>query len=174
MALGIEQKKVIVAEVAEVANCALSAVAADYRGLTVAEMDALRVEARHSGVYLRVVRNTLARRALEGTEFECMTDQLTGPLVLAFSKDEPGAAARLIRNFSKDHDNLEARIVSIGGAAHGPEQLEAIAKLPTYDEAIAKLMSVMKAPVTKLVRTIREPHAKLVRTLAAVKDQKDA
>lgn len=170
MALGIEQKKVIVTEVAEVANCALSAVAADYNGLKVAEMDALRTQARNSGVYLRVVRNTLARRALEGTAFECMSEGLTGPLVLAFSKEEPGAAARLIRDFSKKHEALETRIVSIGGQAHGPDRLEAVAKLPTYDEAISKLMSAMLAPVTKLARTIREPHAKLVRTLAAVKD----
>jgi large subunit ribosomal protein L10 len=173
MALNIEQKKAIVAEVAEVAKDALSVVAADYRGLSVNQMGALRSKARASGVYVRVVRNTLARRALEGTSFACMAEALKGPLVLAFSKDEPGAAARLVKDFSKDN-KLSVRFISIGGALHGPDKLESIAKLPTYNEAIAMLMGVMKAPISKFVRTTQEPHAKLVRLFAAVKDQKQA
>ena len=172
MALNIEDKKQIVAEVNAVAAGALSAVAADYRGLTVAEMDALRKDARDSNVYLRVVRNTLARRAVEGTDFECMRESLLGPLVLAFSQEEPGAAARLVRDFVKEHDNLEVKLLSIGGKALGPEQLDAVAKLPTRDEAIATLMRVMKAPIEKFVRTTAEPSAKFVRTLAAVRDAK--
>ena len=111
MALNIDQKKAIVAEVAEVAGQALSAVAADYRGLSVTEMNDLRARARNSGVYLRVVRNTLARRAVEGTEFECMQDALLGPLVLAFSQEEPGAAARLIRDYVKENDKLEVKLL---------------------------------------------------------------
>ncbi len=173
MALNIEQKKVIVAEVAEVARDAISVVAADYRGLSVNQMGSLRSKARASGVYVRVVRNTLARRALEGTAFACMAEALKGPLVLAFSKEEPGAAARLVKDFSKDN-NLLVKWLSIGGALHGPDKLDAIAKLPTYKEAMATLMSVMKAPISKFVRTTREPHAKLVRLFAALRDQKQA
>jgi large subunit ribosomal protein L10 len=173
MPLNIEQKKAIVAEVAEVARGALSAVVADYRGLSVVQMDSLRKKARERDVYVRVVRNTLARRALQGTDFACMAESLKGPLVLAFSKNEPGAAARLMKDFSQEN-KLVVKWLSIGGALHGPEKLESIAKLPTYDESISILMSVMKAPVTKLVRTVQEPHAKLVRLFAAVRDQKQA
>lgn len=172
MALNIEDKKAVVAEVADVAKDALSAVTADYRGLTVGQMTELRSKARNSGVYMRVVRNTLARRAVQGTEFECLTDALTGPLVIAFSKEEPGAAARLIRDFIKQCDKLEVKSLAIGGQLHGPEQLAAIAKLPTREEALATLCAVMKAPIEKFVRTVREPHAQMVRAFAAVADQK--
>ena len=172
MVLKLEDKKAIVAEVAEVASMALSAAAADYRGLTVSQMNVLRENARNTGVYLRVVRNTLARRAVEGTEFECLKGDLLGPLVLAFSKEEPGAAARLFRDFAKQYDKLEVKMLAIGGKLLSADQLDAIAKLPTKDEALATLMSVMKQPVQMLVRTIAEPHGKLVRTLAAVRDQK--
>lgn len=174
MALKLEDKQAIVAEVAGVAGQALSAAAADYRGLTVGEMTKLRAMGRQSGVYVRVVRNTLARRAVAGTQFECMADALTGSLVLAFAKNEPGAAARLFRDFSKAHDKFAVKLLSVGGKAMGPEHLEAIAKLPTREEALATLMSVMIAPITKFVRTLNEPHAKFVRTVAAVRDQKQA
>ena len=174
MSLNLEQKKAVVAEVNEVASSAFSAVAAEYRGLTVAQMTALRVAARDQGVYLRVVRNTLARRALEGTDFECMRDELEGPLVLAFSREDPGAAARVVAEFRKGHDKLVVRLVSIGGQLLGPGDLDRLAKMPTKDEAISMLMGVMKAPVEKLVRTLAEPHAKLTRTVAAVRDQKQA
>jgi len=172
MALNIEDKKAIVAEVSQVASESLSAVAAEYRGLTVGEMDELRVKARQAGVYLRVVRNTLARRALTGTEYECIKESMVGPLVLAFSKEEPGAAPRLIRDFAKEHEQLKAIALSMSGQAYGPEQLNALADLPTYDGALAILMRVMKAPVEKFVRTLAEPHTKFVRTLAAVRDAK--
>jgi large subunit ribosomal protein L10 len=172
MALNIEDKKAVVAEVADVAQSALSVVAADYRGLTVGQMTDLRSRARNSGVYLKVVRNTLARLAVKGTEFECLADALTGPLVLAFSKEEPGAAARLIRDFSKECDSLEVKSLAIAGQLHGPEQLAAVAKLPTREEALASLCAVMKAPVEKFVRTLAEPHSQMVRVFGAVRDQK--
>jgi len=156
LALNLEQKKAIVAEVAEVASMAHSAVAAEYRGLSVDDLTLLRREARANGVYLRVIKNTLARRAVEGTDFACMQAGLTGPLILAFSMEDPGAAARVIKDFVKGHD------------------LETLAKLPTRDQAISLLMSVMKAPVQKLASTLNEVPGKLVRTIAAVRDAKQA
>ncbi|MEZ7818557.1 MAG: 50S ribosomal protein L10 [Pseudomonadales bacterium] len=174
MALRLEQKQQIVAEVNEVAASALSAVIADYRGLTVAEMTQMRVKARESGVYLRVVRNTLAKRALEGTEYECLNDAFVGPTLLAFSQEEPGAAARLIKEYAKDYAELEVKALSIGGALLGADQLDRVAKLPTLDQARSMLMSVMQAPVVKLARTLNEVPGKLVRTIAAVRDQKQA
>jgi len=174
MALNLEQKKAVVAEVAEVASKALAAVAAEYRGLTVEEMTELRVKAREGGVFVKVAKNTLVRRAVEGTDYECMQEALTGPLLLAFSMDDPGAAARLVKDYSKDHDKLIARLVAVGGQLYDASELERLSKLPTYDQAIAMLMSVMKAPIEKFVRTLAEPHAKLVRTVAAVRDAKQA
>ena len=174
MALKLENKKEIVAEVSSIAADSVAALVAYYRGLTVAEMTDLRVKARQSGVYLRVVRNTLARRAVVGTEFECLNDSLTGPVVLAFSRQEPSAAARLIRDFCKDHEKLEVKVLAVGSNLYEAAQLAAVAKLPTKDEAIAQLMSVMQAPITKFVRTLNEPTAKLVRTFAALRDQKAA
>ncbi|MEN8176857.1 MAG: 50S ribosomal protein L10 [Pseudomonadota bacterium] len=174
MALNIEQKKAIVAEVAGVADSAYSAVAAEYRGLTVEEMTELRSKARESNVYLRVVKNTLARRAVAGTDFECMQEGLTGPLVLAFSQEDPGSAARVIKDFAKEHDVLQVRLVSIGGKMLGPEDLETLAKMPTYEEAISLLMATMKAPIQKLTTTLNEVPGKLVRTIAAIKDAKEA
>ena len=174
MPLNFEQKKAVVAEVAEVASSAYSAVAAEYRGLTVGEMTELRAKARESGVYLRVIKNTLARRAVEGTEFECMQEGLTGPLVLAFSQEDPGSAARVIKDFTKDHDKLVVKLVSIGGKMLDASELETLAKMPTYDQAISLLMAVMKAPVEKLARTVNEVPGKLVRTVAAIRDAKEA
>ena len=174
MALNIEQKKAVVAEVADVAGKALAAVAAEYRGLTVEEMTDLRAKARAGGVYLKVAKNTLVRRAVEGTEYECLQDSLTGPLLFAFSMDDPGAAARLVKDYSKDHDKLIARLVAVGGELYDASELERLSSLPTYDQAIAMLMGVMKAPIEKFVRTLAEPHTKLVRTVAAVRDAKQA
>ena len=174
MALSIEQKKAVVAEVAEVAQTALSAVAAEYRGLTVEEMTDLRVKAREGGVYLKVAKNTLVRRAVEGTEFECMQESLSGPLLLAFSMEDPGAAARLVKDYTKSNDKLITKLVAVGGEVFEASELDRMSKLPTYDQAIAMLMGVMKAPVEKFVRTLVEPHTKLVRVIAAVKDAKQA
>ncbi|KPK57430.1 MAG: 50S ribosomal protein L10 [Gammaproteobacteria bacterium SG8_31] len=174
MALRLEDKKALVAEVAEVAASAHSAVAAEYRGLTVSEMTELRKQAREGGVYLRVVKNTLARRAVEGTDFECMQAGLEGPLVLAFSQEDPGAAARVVKAFAKDHEKLVARLVSIGGELLPAADLERLATLPTLDEARAMLLGVMKAPAGKLVRTLAEPAAALARVIAARRDQQAA
>ncbi len=174
MALKLDDKKAVVEEVAAIAAQAHSAVAAEYRGLTVTELTELRRKARETGVYLRVVKNTLARRAIEGTEFECMKEGLVGPLLIAFSLEDPGCAARLIDEFSKDHDKLVTKLVAVGGQLYDASELKRLASLPTYDQAISMLMSVMKAPVEKFVRTLAEPHAKLVRTVAAIKDQKEA
>ena len=173
MVLRLDDKKVIVAEVADVANRALSAVAAEYRGLTVGELTELRSKARAAGVYLRVVRNTLARRAIEGSSFSCMQEILVGPLLLAFSNEDPGAAARLVRDFAKDHDKLVVKALSVGGKLLSANDLDALANLPTREQALATLMSVMLAPVTQFVRTLAEPTAKFVRTVAAVRDQKE-
>lgn len=174
MSLNLEQKKAVVSEVNGVANNAVSAIAAEYRGLSVADMTALRADARDKGVYLRVVRNTLARRALEGTEFECMRDGLVGPLLLAFSQEDPGAAARLIGDFSRQNEKLVPKLISVGGQLLEPTDIKRLADLPTKEQAVAMLMGVMKAPVEKLVRTLAEPHGKLVRTIAAIRDQKQA
>lgn len=172
MALGLEDKKAIVAEVSEVAQSALSAVIADYRGLTVGQMTALRKQAREGGVYLKVVRNTLARRAVEGTDFECMQEALVGPTVLAFSQEDPGAAARLIKDFAKENKELEVKALSISGQLLGAEQIDVLAKMPTLDQARAMLMSVMIAPVTKLARTLNEFPGSITRVMAAVADEK--
>jgi large subunit ribosomal protein L10 len=174
MALNLEQKKAVVAEVSQVAGSALAVVAAEYRGLTVTEMTGLRVKARQGGVFLKVAKNTLVRKAVEGTEFECMANALTGPLLFAFSMEDPGAAARLVKDYAKDHDKLIARLVAVGGQLFDGSELDRLSKLPTRDQALALLMGVMKAPIEKFVRTLAEPHAKLARTLAAVRDAKQA
>ena len=174
MPLNLEDKKVLVAEVAEVAKTALSVVAAENRGLTVSQMTELRAKARASGVYMRVVKNTLARKALAGTTFESMGPRLKGPLVLAFSKDDPGAAARVVKDFAKANGKLVATLLSLGGQVLPGGELEKVASLPTRAQALAMLLGVLKAPIEKLVRTLAEPPAKLARTLAAIRDQKQA
>ena len=174
MVLKLEDKKTIVSEVADVASKAVSLIAAEYSGLTVSQVTGLRKSARESGVYMRVVRNTLARRALEGTQFACIQSELVGPLLLAFSKDDPGAAARLVKNFAKDNEKLVVKALAIDGQLLPASGLNKLASLPTRLEGIALTMSVMKAPITKMVRTMAEPHAKLVRTIAAIRDQKQS
>lgn len=174
MALRLEDKKALVAEVAEVAQRAQSVVAAEYRGLTVSQLTELRGRARASRVYMRVVKNTLARRAVAGTQFECVGKDLKGPLILAFSEDDPGAAARLIKGFAKDHQKLVPTLVSLGGSVLPGKDLERVASLPTREQALGQLLGVLMAPTAKFVRTLAEPHAKLVRTIAAVKDRKQA
>jgi large subunit ribosomal protein L10 len=174
MALRLEDKKALVKEVNAVAGDSVTAVAAEYRGLTVAEMTELRKEARNAGVYMRVVKNTLARRAVEGTEFECMQDTLKGPILLAFAKDDPGAAARVIKNFAKEHNALQAVSLSAGGQLLPASDLATLADLPTLDQARAMLLGVMMAPMTKLARTLAEPSAMLARTLSARGSQEAA
>lgn len=174
MALSFNEKEAIVAEVAEIANSALSVVVAEYTGLESTDMDDLRAKARDGGVYIRVVKNTLARRALEGTEYACLQESLVGPLVMAFSQEDPGAAARVVKDFTKENDKLAVKALSIGGQLLEASELDRLAKLPTKDQAISMLMSVMQAPVTKLVRTLNEVPGKLVRTVAAIRDDKQA
>jgi large subunit ribosomal protein L10 len=172
MALNLEDKKALVAEVAEVAATAQSVVAAEYRGLTVGQMTELRSKARKSGVYMRVVKNTLARKALAGTSFESVGPKLKGPLVLAFSKDDPGAAARVVKDFAKANEKLKATLVSLGGQVLPAGELDKVASLPTREQALSMLLGVMKAPIQKFVGTLAAPGSKLVRTIAAVRDQK--
>ncbi|ASK35152.1 50S ribosomal protein L10 [Alloalcanivorax mobilis] len=172
MPLNLEDKRAIVVSVNAIAAEALSAVVADYRGLSVAEMTDLRKKARETGVYLKVVRNTLAKRAVAGTDYECLNDALVGPTVLAFSQEDPGAAARLIKDFAKEHDALEVKALAVGGVVYDAKDIDVLAKLPTRDEALAQLLSVMQAPVAKFVRTLNEVPGKFVRTVAAVKDKK--
>ncbi len=172
MALRLEQKKAIVASVADIASRSFTLIAADYKGLSVSDMTALRSQARKAGVHLRVARNTLVRRALKGTQFECMSESLIGPVLLAFAGDELSAGARLIRDFAKTNDKLVVKVLSLGGKLLDSKQLDAVAKLPTRDEALSKLLAVMQAPIAKFVQTLAAPQSKLVRTLAAVRDQK--
>lgn len=174
MALSYAQKESIVAEVAEVAKTAYSAIGAEYRGLSVADMTELRVEARKAGVYVRVVKNTLAKRALADTDFACMQDELSGPLVLAFGREDPGSAARVAEAFAKKHDKFQVRLIAVSGQLLPATELDKLAKMPTYDEAVSQLMALMKAPVQKLATTLNEVPGKLVRTLAAVRDAKEA
>ena len=167
MALRLEDKKALVAEVNAVASKALSAVAAEYRGLTVEQMTTFRKQARDAGVYIRVVKNTLAKRAVEGTDFECLKDALTGPLVLAFSSEDPGAAARIVKDFSKGNDKLVTKAVSISGQLYPAADLDRLASLPTLDQARAMLLGVLQAPYGQLVRTLAEPGAQLARVMNA-------
>jgi large subunit ribosomal protein L10 len=121
-----------------------------------------------------VIRNTLARRAVEGTEYECLQEAFTGPTLLAFSNEDPGAAARLLKDYAKEHDALKVRALSVGGQLFGAQDIDRLAKLPTRDEALALLMAVMLAPVTKLARTFNDVPGRVVRVVAAVRDQKQA
>ncbi len=174
MVLKLEDKKNIVDEVASVAAKAVSAGVANYRGLTVAEMTELRGKARKSGIYLRIVRNTLARRAVENTDFSCMQETFRGPVFLAFSEEDPGAVARLLKDAVRDYEKLTVCALALGGKLLSAKDLDAVATLPTRDQALATLMSVMKAPVTKLVRTLAEPYAMLTRTVGAIRDKQSA
>ena len=172
MALNLESKKQVVTEVAAAAARATSAIAADYRGLSVVEMTRLRRQAQEQGVYLRVVKNTLARRALADTPFACMGQALGGPLLLAFSYDNLGAAAKLIHGFHEEHELPEVRIIAYDGELQDLSQVERLATLPTHEQALGMLMAVIKAPIEKLARVLAAPASKLARTLAALRDDK--
>jgi len=172
VAIRLEDKQQIVSEVNQAASSALSAVLADYRGVTVEDMTALRKNARANKVYLRVVRNTLLKRAVADTEFECIQEVLVGPTILAFSQEDPGAAARVLKDFAKENDDFEIKALSVGGQLMDASQIDVLAKLPTMDQARSMLMSVMLAPVTKLARTMNEVPSKVTRAVAAVRDQK--
>ena len=169
MALKIGEKKVVVKEIAEIASTAQSAVAAEYRGLTVQQLSSLRSNARELGVYVKVVKNNLVKIAIKDTSLECMDSSLKGPLIFAFSKDELGAAAKLVNDFKKDNDLLKPVAMAVNGELIGVEKLSQIAALPNRDQAISMLMAVMKLPIEKFVRTLSAPNVKLVQTLSAYK-----
>jgi large subunit ribosomal protein L10 len=174
MALNLQQKKEVVAELAGVTQKALSLVAAEYAGITVEKLTDLRRKARASGVYLRVVKNTLVERAVEGTEFECVRGQLTGPLIFAFSKEDPGAAGRLIKEFVKANVKMVPRLVAVGGKVYGAAELDRLASLPTRDQALSMLLGCLVQPATMLVRVLAEPANQLARVIKAVGDKQAA
>ena len=171
MSLTLEAKKAIVDEVNSIAAEAPSAIAAEYIGLTVTEMTELRKAAREAGVYLKVVRNTLAKRALENTQFECMRESLVGPLLLVFSNNEPGSAAKVVRDFAKSNDKLAVKLVSLNGDLLETSDISKLANLPSLEEARAMLLELLSSPFTKFVRTISEPPHKLARVLGAQRDK---
>ena len=174
MALGLEDKKAIIAEVSETASNALSLVIADARGVTVTDMTELRAKAREDKVVLRVVKNTLAKRALKETEFECVEEALVGPSIFGFSMEDPGAAARLFKDFSKENDNFEVKALSVSGQMLDNSQIDVLASLPTRDQALSMLCNVMLAPITKLTRTFNDVPGRVVRVVDQVAKQKDA
>jgi len=155
MALNLSQKQEVVAELADVAAKAHSLVAVEYAGTTVSQMTAMRKKARETGVYLRVVKNTLASRAVAGTEFEVVKDSLVGPLLYAFSTEEPGAAGRLIKEFAKGNDKLQAKVVAVGGQLYPASHVEVLASLPTLDQALAMLARVLAEPATMFARAVK-------------------
>lgn len=174
MALNLQKKKALVAELANIANHAVSAVAADYRGLSVSGMTKLRTDARRAGVKMRVYRNTVARLAIKETSYACLDEVLVGPIVLLFSLEEPGAAARLISSFIKENEQLKVKGLALGGTLLPPERLKAVASLPSRQDALTQLVTVFAAPITKFVRTLNEPVAQTARVVAAIRDQKQA
>jgi len=155
MALNLSQKQEVVAELADVAAKAHSLVAAEYAGTTVSQMTAMRKKARETGVYLRVVKNTLASRAVAGTEFEVVKDSLVGPLLYAFSTEEPGAAGRLIKEFSKGNDKLQAKVVAVGGQQYPASHVDFLASLPTLEQALAMLARVLAEPASMFARAVK-------------------
>ena len=155
MALNLSQKPEGVAELADVAAKAHSLVAAEYAGTTVSQMTAMRKKARETGVYLKVVKNTLAVRAVAGTEFEVVQDKLVGPLLYAFSTEEPGAAGRLIKEFAKGNDKLQPKVVSVGGQLYPASHVDVLASLPTRDQALAMLARVLAEPASMFARAVK-------------------
>lgn len=172
MAAGPEDKRRIVAELNEAAGSALSAVLADFRGVTADQMTALRREARGRRVWLRVVRNTLLERAVGDTGLECLRGSLAGPTLLALSRDDPGAGARLLRDFAREHGAPKVRALAVGGELMDAGQLDRLADLPTLDQARSLLMGAMLAPVAGLARALNDVPARLARAAAAVRDAK--
>ena len=171
MALNLEAKKAVVEQVNAVAINAVSVGVAEYRGLNVEQMTNLRNSAIDADVSLRVVKNTLAKRALAETGCECITPVLSGPVILGFSQEDPGAVARVFRAFMKDNDALVVKGLGVSGEFVDANQLKRIASLPTKDLAISMLMALMLAPTEKLVRTLNEVPTKLTRVIAAISDQ---
>jgi large subunit ribosomal protein L10 len=172
LGLNLEQKQAVVAEVAAQLANAQTVIVAEYRGLDVARITQLRAKARKSGVYLRVLKNTLARRAVKGTPFESLSDQMVGPLMYGISPD-PVAGAKVIADFAKENELFVIKGGAMPNTRMSDKDVKALAMLPSREELIAKLMGTMQAPVAKLVRTMNEVPGKFVRTLAAYRDQKE-
>ena len=172
MALSLEAKKAVVAEVSDIASRSIAAGVANYRGLSVVQMSELRKQALDENVYLRVVKNTLAKRAVSGTQSECISDVLKGPVILGFSQADPGAVARVFRKFSKDNEALVVTGLAVSGEFVEAVRMSAIADLPTKDEAISLMMAMMLAPVEQLARTLNEVPAKITRVVDAVRATK--
>ena len=173
MPMRIDDKKLVVKELNEIANKAISAVAADYHGTSVSELTKLREEARNSSVHLKVIRNTLAKKALTDTKFSCLDELLVGPTILAFSLDDPASAAKLANNFHKINRNFKVKGLTMGDSLLELSKLKDIANLPTKEEAIAQLAGLLNAPLVKLVSLINEIPTKFTRTLEAIKQQKE-
>lgn len=173
MSLSLTDKKAVVEQVSKALSGAQAAIVAEYRGLTVAQMTELRREAREAGVYLKVVKNTLARRAVKDSDFECLDEHLVGPLALAASED-PVAVAKVLSKFQKDNDVFAIKAGAMSGSVLSQDDIQALAKLPGREELLAKLVGTMQAPVQKFVQTLNEVPSKFVRTLAAVRDAKGA
>ena len=172
MSLNLEGKKEVVAEVSERLAKAQTVVLAEYRGLPVEQITVLRSQARASGVYLRVLKNTLARRAVQGTPFEKLADQMVGPLAYGISED-PVAAAKVLHTYAKTNDKLVIKGGAMANQVMTAKEIGTLATMPSRDELLAKLMGTMQAPVTKFVQTLNEVPGRFVRTLAAVRDQKE-
>jgi large subunit ribosomal protein L10 len=173
MSLNLEQKKAVVADVSARLNDAQAALIAEYRGLSVAQMTDLRQRAHAAKVYLKVVKNTLARRAVEGSPYECLKDQFIGPLAFAISGD-PVAVAKLLSEFAKDNEALKIKAGAMNGKIMTAQQIHALAKLPGREQLLAILLGTMQAPIQKFVQTLNEVPSKFVRALAAVRDAKQA
>lgn len=172
MPLHIDDKKTVVKELHEIANKATSAVVADYHGTSVSELTKLRENARNSSVHLKVIRNTLARKALRDTKFSCFNELLVGPTILAFSLDDPTSAAKLVNNFYKVNSNFKVKGLSMGDTLLELSRLTVIANLPSKDEAIAQLAGILNAPLNKLVSLVNEIPTKFVRILEVIKQSK--
>lgn len=173
MSLSLEDKKAVVERVTNELSDAQTAIVAEYRGLTVEKMTSLRKEAREAGVYLQVVKNTLARRAVKGSDFECLDEHFLGPLALAASKD-PVAAAKVLSKFDKANEAFSIKVGAMSGNLLSVEEINALAKLPGREELLATLLGTMQAPITKFVQTLNEVPSKFVRTVAALRDSKAA
>ena len=173
MSLNLEEKKAVVAEVSEKVAAAQSIILAEYRGMEVGEMTQLRAQARKSGVYLRVLKNTLVRRAVDGTPFSGLATQMVGPLVFGISTD-PVAAAKVLSDFAKTNDKFVIKGGAMPNHVMDAKGVQALASMPSREELLAKLLGTMQAPVAKFVRTLNEVPTSFVRGLAAVRDQKQA
>jgi large subunit ribosomal protein L10 len=173
MSLSLAQKQAVVAEVTESISAAEAMILAEYRGLTVSELTGLRSQAREAGVFVRVVKNTLARRAVEGSHFACLNDHFVGPVIMAASED-PVAVAKLVSKFAKDLEELRITVGCMNGTVIDETQIQALAKLPGREELLATLVGTMQAPIARFVQTLNEVPSRFVRTLAAIEESRQA